>query len=239
MPSPADSTSITLDDVTYCYSASTAAVLRHGRKQLCMPRGLVSVDGDILPVNEVQYDRNASRESDVLKGICIPSSITKICQACFLGCRSLLTFAFEFDCNLSSIEDSALRNCSSLLSICIPSSVERIGDSCFGGCHAFSTVTFEPDSNLSCMQYSAFHNCSHMLTICIPASVTTIGAACFSECGRLLTVSFGSDSELSCLGNAVFWDCSSLSSFCVPAFVEELSCFSGCGSLSKIVFEAG
>jgi hypothetical protein len=47
-----------------------------------------------------------------VQAICIPSSVEKICEYCFNGCKSLSTTTFEPDSKLSCIEGSAFGYCS-------------------------------------------------------------------------------------------------------------------------------
>jgi hypothetical protein len=138
------------------------------------PRRLISVSGLVVSVEEISQDQAVFSGYAILRAICIPSSVEKICEYCFNGCNSLSTITFESDSKLSCIEGSAFSNCSSLSSICIPSSVEKICESCFKGCNSISTITFESDSKLSCIEGSAFSSCSSLSSIYVPSSLQPI-----------------------------------------------------------------
>ena len=67
--------------------------------------------------------------------------------------------------SVTSIGNSAFRDCSSLTSVTIPNSVTSIGNSAFSGCNSLTSVT-------------------------IPESVTSIGNNAFKNCSSLTTLNF-------------------------------------------------
>jgi predicted DsbA family dithiol-disulfide isomerase len=82
-----------------------------------------------------------------LTSIHIPSSIQKICEWCFLECKSLASVTFDSDTKVSRFDDYAFSD-SGLTSIHVPSSVEVICEKCFSGCKSLASVTGDPGSKL-------------------------------------------------------------------------------------------
>ena len=87
---------------------------------------------------------------------------------------------------VTSIENSAFRNCSKLTSVTIPNSVTSIGGSAFYGCTGLTSVTI-PNSVTS-IGYETFSGCRGLTSITIPNSVTSIGKSAFSFCTSLTSV---------------------------------------------------
>jgi hypothetical protein len=59
-----------------------------------------------------------------LRSIRIPSSVQRISEGSFRGCKSLSTVTFEGDSQLSYLDRMAFDECPSLSSICIPPSLQ-------------------------------------------------------------------------------------------------------------------
>jgi hypothetical protein len=53
------------------------------------PRRLISVSGLVVSVEEISQDQPVFSGYAILRAICIPSSVKKICRECFNGCKSL------------------------------------------------------------------------------------------------------------------------------------------------------
>ena len=84
---------------------------------------------------------------------------------------------------VTSIGDSAFRNCSSLTSITIPSSVTSIGDSAFRNCSSLTSITIP--SSVTSIGDRAFMDCSSLTSLVIPANVVIIGDFAFLYCDSL------------------------------------------------------
>jgi len=132
--------------------------------------------------------------------------------------------------SVTSIGNSAFRNCSSLTSVTIPKSVTSI-------------------------ERSAFENCSSLTSVTIPNSVTSIGDYAFYRCSSLpiennlryadtylveavdKTLSTYSIKEgTKWIGYLAFGGCSSLTSIIIPNSVTNIepNVFGGCSSLTSI-----
>jgi hypothetical protein len=180
--SGADLIPIDVENLSYKSDGSTAFCPysgSSGSSGCFFPRNLVSFGGVLVEVRYLGRDGAKSAHADMPATICIPSSVEKIDKDCFNGCKSLSTVTYESGSQLSSIAESAFRDCSSLSSIFIPSSVRMVGKECFCECKSLSMVTFESDSQLSSIAESAFRNCSSLSSIFIPSSVELLGRVCF------------------------------------------------------------
>ncbi len=113
---------------------------------------------------------------------------------------------------VTSIGNSAFRECSNLASITIPKSVTSIGD-------------------------AAFYECRSLAGITIPKSVTSMGGSAFQLSG-IVTVYFEADSKLKSIGDNTFRNCSNLTSITIPKSVTSIGgyAFFGCGSLKDIYY---
>ena len=138
---------------------------------------------------------------------------------------------------VTSIGDSAFRECSSLRSITIPEGVTSIGKSAFYGCGSLSGITI-PESVTS-IESGTFSECSSLGNITIPESVTRIGDDAFSWCSSLSSITI--PESVTRIGSNAFEGCSSLSSITIPKGVTAIGwgTFSGCSSLSSITIPEG
>ena len=118
---------------------------------------------------------------------------------------------FTISDSVTSIGDSAFKDCSSLTSITIPDSVTSIGD-------------------------YAFYDCSSLTSITIPNSVTTIGERAFYHCSNMTSINFAENSQLTSIGFSAFYDCSKLASIIIPDGVMNIGyeAFCGCNGLTSM-----
>lgn len=156
-------------------------------------------------------------------------SVTSIGDDAFNG--STLT-SVTMPNSVTSIGNSAFRDCSGLTSVAIPNSVKSIGNYAFQNCIALTSATI-PNTVTSIGEY-AFRYCSGLTTITIPNSVTSIGNGAFESCSGLTSVTIP-NSVTSIRANA-FWNCSGLKSVTIPNSVTSIEnyAFSGCSDLTSI-----
>ena len=153
--------------------------------------------------------------------IVIPSSyngkaVTRLAEEAFSGSNAQTIVIPD---SVTSIGDSAFRNCGSLTSVVIGDSVTSIDGRAFYNCSSLTSIEI-PDSVTS-IGGSAFSNCSSLTSIEIPDSVTSIGSGAFFDCRSLTSVVIG-DSVKS-IGGGAFYYCSSLTSVVIPDSVTSIS----------------
>ncbi|KAK8842915.1 hypothetical protein M9Y10_025781 [Tritrichomonas musculus] len=121
--------------------------------------------------------------------------ITAISKNSFKGNKSIKSFNFSEDSELSVIRRGAFSN-SSLTNITIPATVIQIGESCFFNCKNLQNVTFPP-------------------------SLRKIDDFAFKNCNFLKSILFTKDSELRSIGEGVFFY-SNITKFVIPPKLREL-----------------
>ncbi len=113
---------------------------------------------------------------------------------------------------VTSIANSAFKECLDIKSVSVPNSVTSIGK-------------------------AAFYRCLSLVSINIPDSVTSIGINAFSSCISLADVHI--PNGVLDIGSCAFADCKALTSITVPSSVTSVGeyLFDGCESLENITFE--
>ena len=136
---------------------------------------------------------------------------------------------------VTSIGDSAFRDCSGIKSITIPDSVTSIGAVAFAGCNSLKSITI-PDSVTS-IGAAAFSDCDGLTSITIPGGVTIIANNTFIGCNNLASVTIGTG--VTNIGSA-FSGCNALTSITIPDSVTSIGdyAFSGCSSLTDVYYNA-
>ena len=136
----------------------------------------------------------------------------------------------EFDRDITSIGDSAFRDCTSLTSVIIPDSITIIGLDAFSGCTSLTSVTI-PDSVTS-IGYGAFAYCYSLTSITIPDSVTSIGAWAFNGCEYLTSVTI--PDSVTSIGDYAFYYCYFLTSVTIGNSITSIGeyAFEGCNVTS-------
>ena len=115
---------------------------------------------------------------------------------------------------VTSIGDSAFRDCSSLTSITIPDGVTTIGNYAFSFCSNLTSV--EISDSVTSIGFAAFDVCEKLTSISIPASVSIIDSAAFAECDLLHTISVDKNNPYFCDVNGVLFNKDKTELLCYP-----------------------
>ena len=137
---------------------------------------------------------------------------------------------------VTSIGDSAFRDCSSLTSIKIPAGVTSIGDFAFEYCYGLTSI--EIPAGVTSIGESAFEHCSGLTSIEISAGVTSIGESAFEECYGLTSIEI--PAGVTSIGESAFEECHGLTSIEIPAGVTSIGnrAFYNCYGLTSITVDS-
>lgn len=134
----------------------------------------------------------------------VPSTVTRIEEAAFTGCVSLVSIGLPQ--SLSLIDPYAFSYCSNLTSMVIPGGVTEIPGGAFAGCYKLVSVSI-PQGTTSIGSF-AFGNCSSLEAINIPTSVTTIGHSAFSGYNKITSITI--PANVTSIGDYAFSWCPNL-----------------------------
>jgi hypothetical protein len=171
-----------------------------------------------------------------LMDVSLAEGIEKIPIGTFSNCNSLTNILLPQ--SLTSIGDSAFSDCSSLSSIIIPEKVISIGSGSFQTCSSLSSISLT--DGLTRIGAGAFRNCIGLTNITIPNTVVIIGDNVFDSCLRLKNLIIP-EGVLN-IGYYAFQNCTDLKSISIPKsvqFIDGISSFTGCESLTSITIAAG
>ena len=166
--------------------------------------------------------------------IVLESGITSIGDSAFREC--IYASRITIPSGVITIGQQAFYQCSSLSSIPLPASIIHIGDFAFAECVSLSSITIP--EGVTSISRSTFFCCIKLSSVTIPDSVTSIGDSAFYGCG-LKTITI--PDSVTSIGISAFDFCSDLSLINIPDGVTSIGerTFSCCESLSSITIGNG
>ena len=196
----------------------------------------VEYDGSIYNVTTIE--NYAFHDSDDLREITIPWTVTDIGEYAFSGCMIIrdkfinystldaawnnywgATLLDEVDGLLINYLENVVVKCiTDAASVTIPEGLTFIADGAFQECTKLTNITI-PNS-ITYIGYWAFRNCSSLTSVTIPNSVTSIGDGAFQNCSSLTSITI--PNSVTSIGYSAFYGCASLSSITIPENVEEI-----------------
>ncbi|MDR2094543.1 MAG: leucine-rich repeat domain-containing protein [Treponema sp.] len=158
---------------------------------------------------------NLFKNNPYIKGIILPETVTSIGESAFKDCSGLTSVDIPKKAQVTSIGASAFYGCSGLTSVDIPSNVASIGVNAFNGCFGLTSVS-------------------------IPANVTSIGSGAFTDCTGLTNVNILTSSNLASIGYNAFYNCTGLTSVKIPGGVTSIEsyAFYNCTNLATVELPA-
>ena len=133
--------------------------------------------------------------------------------------------------DITTIGDSAFKDCSNLQTIKLPDSVTSIGDYAFRSCSSLISIAIS--DSIAEIGTNVFQNCSSLTSVTIPNSVTSIGNSVFSGCSSLQ----GFYGKFASADNRYLVIDDVLKAF-APAGLTESTIPNGVTSIEKYTFEA-
>ena len=182
----------------------------------------------------IEYSGNVViPDSVTYRGMAYP--VTSIGESAFRDCSGLTSVTIPS--SVTSIDSYAFSDCSGLTSVTIPNSVTSIGENAFRLCSGLTNVTI-PNSVTSIGE-NAFRLCTGLNSVTIPNSVTSISNYAFYGCDGLSSVTIP-NSVLS-IGNYAFYACTGLNSVTIPNSVTSIgeSAFRVCSKLESVTMGTG
>ena len=170
-----------------------------------------------------------------LQSINIPSTVTKIGNGAFYGCKLLQSI--NIPSTVEEIGEDSFYGCTSLQCIAIPSTVNEIGRCAFHDCSNLREVVL--NEGLRKIGGSVFHSCTSLQRITIPSTITEIGYSAFRGCTNLRDVVL--NDGLKDIDSNAFERCTSLQSITIPSTVYDIrrNAFYYCTNLQDVVLNSG
>ena len=168
----------------------------------------------------------------------IPVGITTIGNSAFRNCKKLTSIVISP--YVSTIEAYAFYDCNKITSITFRGTAINdcnIGDSAFYNCSSLVDLKFEQGSRVVSIGKYAFSNCKALMSVTIPATTREVGSYAFRSCSSLSSVSFAENGVEISFDKNVFSSCTSLVEVYFPATVKDinLSMFDGCTNLARVL----
>lgn len=195
---------------------------------LSLPKALSS--SVIIPDTVKEICDGAFANCELLNGIDLPNSLTRIGEKAFCGCKSLKSV--EIPDSVNCILDMTFEDCTSLASVKLPSKMTKIGRAAFIRCKALCSINL-PDS-ITLIDEFAFYGCESLTSLKIPEGVDKVSGWSFACCYELTNISM--PNSVACIEEGAFWGCEKLQMGKFPTALKAIGdrAFYGCISLERL-----
>ncbi|EAY10326.1 surface antigen BspA-like [Trichomonas vaginalis G3] len=166
--------------------------------------------------------KSLSKVNDASPDLIISSTCEIIQDKCFYQLKTLFSFSFQENPNLTTIGEKSFSHCTNLTIINLSSCAKltKISSYAFSGCYKVNQILL-PEGLLE-IEGGAFGDNHQVTSIIIPASVKIIGIWAFNGCSKLQNVTFEEGSNLTSLEWYVF-GYTAITSFQIPEKVSYLN----------------
>ena len=171
---------------------------------------------------------------DYITKITLPSTVTKIGDDAFNGCRGLQEL--EISSTITEIGSGAFYGCENLkFDFATLSNVTSLGEDAFNGCTSATGVADLSKLTDIEIPEAAFIDCTGLTGVTMSDAVTSIGINAFNGCTALESVEFSDN--LKSVGQNAFVNCTGLKQVNFPNTLTVLStnAFSGSGLTSVVL----
>ena len=168
---------------------------------------------------------------DVVSYENVEYKVTSIGESAFRDCSKLTSVAIGH--NVTDINWLAFYRCKKLETVTMGNKVKTIGDGAFSECEQLASINLS--NTVTFIGSYAFNGCSNLTSIIIPDGVTTIGSSAFSGCSSLSSITL--PKGVTSIANNLFNQCSSLTSVSIGENVESIDekAFYFCSELTSVV----
>ena len=196
--------------------------------------GLLTIESD-AGMEDWKTNGRTTDNIGKVKKVIIKDGVTSIADTAFKDCSNLESI--EIPSGVTYMGKQACMNCQSLTNIEIPSGVKAIWDETFSGCSGLTSVTLP--NGMTSIAAKGFYGCSSLTNIEIPSSVTSIGANAFENCSGLTSVTI--PDSVTKIQTQAFKGCSGLTSVTMSTNVKTIgtSTFMNCSKLTDIELPSG
>lgn len=171
-----------------------------------------------------------------IKDLVIPQAVngtvvTSIGKMAFADMKNLKNLVIKSEL-VTSINNSAFKNCSNLEAVSISNSVANIDDFAFYGCTNLQTIILP--KGVKNIGSWAFKDCAKLTSMSIPSTVESIGESAFSGCSNLEEINL--PSEITTINKWTFLNCEKLLSIVIPSKVTNIQegAFAKCTQLANV-----
>ncbi len=162
--------------------------------------------------------------------------LTTIGAQAFYGCKGSTSATLNLSLSyLTTIGQSAFRNCTEITTVNFGSALTSMGTYVFAGCTDLTTIENFP-TKITEIPDGLLNGCTALESYAIPSQITSVGSYAFSGCTNLSSISFTSY-NIKSVGDYAFQNCTALTSLSLPSSVTSIGkyAFSGSGLTSFMV----